>query len=186
MKRFMDWFAAQPHSFKIFIAGNHDSPAQDNPAQIRGNAKQRGLHYLQDSGVEIDGVVFYGSPWQLEYHNMAFNLPRGEQLVEKWRRIPHNTDVLITHGPPYGMLDTLKKVGRPGGCHDLWARVRQVKPKLHCFGHIHESPGRVEKDGTTFINAACCSRMTFEHTKDGERMSMGIRKPHIFDLEIAV
>lgn len=187
MANFMEWMAEQPHNHKVFIAGNHDSPAQDSPQIIQRYANDLALEYLQDSEVVIDGVKFYGSPWQIEYHNMAFNLPRfSEELVTKWSRIPQDTDVLITHGPPKGILDKIRRTGRPGGCSDLRHHVlKRVKPKLHCFGHIHEGHGIEEHGGVTFINAACCTRMTFQYTPEGETMGMGIRNPIVYDLDAA-
>lgn len=192
MKRFADWIAEQPYAAKIVIAGNHDFPAQDNEARCRGNFRKRGVHYLRDSGVDIDGVSFWGSPWQPEYGGMAFNLPRGDDLWDKWRRIPKALDVLITHGPPLGILDNatspddLFGEDRSVGCKQLLRRVRQVKPKLHCFGHIHVSHGREEIDGTCFINAANASG----HMAMGMKLSEELvektsfrRDPVVFDLE---
>jgi len=119
---------------------------------------ERGITYLQDSGCEIEGVKFWGSPWQPWFFDWAFNLERGEQLRRKWALIPDDTDVLITHGPPAGILD-LCPDGRRVGCGDLRLRVEQIEPMAHIFGHIHHSAGQVEPlvgRRTRFINAAIC------------------------------
>jgi len=116
-----------------------------------------GVHYLEDSGIEIDGVSFWGSPWQPEFNHWAFNLYRGEQLAQKWALIPDDTDVLITHGPPLGILDFVPS-GEHVGCEDLKNRVDQMPSlKAHIFGHIHYSYGMVARNGKYFVNAANCS-----------------------------
>jgi len=102
----------------------------------------------------IDGIKLWGSPWQPEFCNWAFNLPRGEALREKWQMIPEDTDVLITHGPPLGILDNI--AGGPAlGDADLLDEVTNiVKPKVHIFGHIHDGYGTQREGETTFVNAS--------------------------------
>ncbi|MBT4329716.1 MAG: metallophosphoesterase [Gammaproteobacteria bacterium] len=142
-----------PHTHKIVIAGNHDWSLEDvdDPESRFHNAA-----YLQDSSITIDGVKFYGAPWQPEFYNWAFNLPRGEPLREKWSQIPNDTDVLITHGPPHGVLDRVSR-GERVGCEDLLEAVQRVQPQLHVFGHIHEDYGQVERGGTVFVNPSTCN-----------------------------
>jgi hypothetical protein len=111
--------------------------------------REFGIVYLQDEGVTIDGVAFYGSPWQPWFYDWAFNLPRdGWELRKRWEAIPTETDVLVTHGPPHMVLD--KAAGRHskdvasdhGGCKILRTEIlTRIKPKLHVFGHIHEGYG---------------------------------------------
>lgn len=151
------WLRELPHRHKVVIAGNHDFLFQTNPGKAKV-ALGPGIHYLKDSGVEIDGIRFWGSPWQPWFYDWAFNLPIGPLLKAKWDRIPVNTDVLLTHGPPKGILDTTYS-GNEVGCPDLRDRVLQgLKLKLHVFGHIHESYGQVRLEGygadTLFVNAA--------------------------------
>ena len=112
--------------------------------------------YLQDSGCEIEGLKFWGSPWQPVYGGWAFNLPRGEELREKWEMIPLTTDILVTHCPPKGIGDFIKP-GRHEGCEDLLNAVLRIKPKLHVFGHIHEDYGLHKHEHTTFVNASICN-----------------------------
>ena len=144
------WLARLPHRHKIVIAGNHDFCFQDHPREAR--ALLRHAIYLQDEAVEVAGVEVYGSPWQPWFFDWAFNLPRGPALAEKWAKIPDDTQLLITHGPPAGIGDRTHD-GRRVGCEDLLRRVREVRPRLHVFGHIHEAAGRYDEDGTTFVNA---------------------------------
>jgi Icc-related predicted phosphoesterase len=152
IKLFLDWFSNTDFTHKIFIAGNHDFGFEVMP-DIAPEYKEKGVHYLFDSEVIIDGVKFYGSPWQPEFYNWAFNLPRGEKLAEKWGKIPGNTDILITHGPAHGLLDTVPMGGHVG-CEELYKRVFEVKPKIHVCGHIHGSYGQKSVDGIEFLNAS--------------------------------
>lgn len=186
--QFNAWLGRQRFKHKIVIAGNHDRLFERNKADAESILTA--ATYLQDQAIIIDGIKFYGSPWQPEFFSWAFNLPRGQALADKWKLIPDNTDVLITHGPPYGILDlsgyapaqALRAKARkdpyhsytnltPGadwlddhvGCQDLLERVNQVKPKIHCFGHIHHSYGvyppllaGADIDQTIFANACIC------------------------------
>ncbi|MFC5749872.1 metallophosphatase domain-containing protein [Actinomadura rugatobispora] len=146
-----DWLHALPHPTKVVVAGNHDWMFLDQPERARAVLADRGIRYLQDSGTEIDGVTFWGSPWQPEFNDWAFNLPRGRPLAERWALIPEGVDVLVTHGPPLGIGDTNAMPGRHG-CEDLLTRVREVRPKLHLFGHIHQDGGLWHRDGITYAN----------------------------------
>ena len=152
IKSFLDWFSYTEYTHKIFIAGNHDWGFVKE-TEIADEYKEKGVTYLFDSSVVIDGVKFYGSPWQPEFFDWAFNLPRGEELAEKWNMIPDDTDVLITHGPAFGMLDWVMN-GQRVGCEDLFNRVMQVKPKIHVCGHIHCAYGQKNFNGVEFLNAS--------------------------------
>jgi Icc-related predicted phosphoesterase len=152
------WLKAQPHRHKVVVAGNHDWPFADAPEEARALLGPQ-IRYLEDSGVAIGGLRFWGSPWQPEFNGWAFNLPRGRALAQKWARIPAGVDVLVTHGPPEGLGDRSSSAGRQG-CADLRARVGRVRPRLHLFGHIHEDGGAWERRGTLFVNATTweCAR----------------------------
>ena len=166
---FSTWLLEQPCKHKIVVAGNHDEPfqseydsalqalSQDNPAVI----------YLQDSSTKIEGITFYGTPWTPTFMRWFFMADRGETIREKWAKIPDNTDVLITHGPPATILDNVG--GFPEGCLDLLERVLQINPKYNIFGHIHEGYGSIRRDDTIFINASVC---------DGQYRP--INKPFVF------
>lgn len=160
IKNFLDWFSNTDFKYKIFIAGNHDFGFELG-YEIDQDYKDKGVIYLQDSEVIIDGVKFYGSPWQPEFYDWAFNLPRGEKLAEKWSKIPGNTDILITHGPVYGLLD-YAPMGGHVGCEMLYQRVFEVKPKIHVCGHIHSGYGQKSIDGVEFLNASVLDER-YEH-----------------------
>jgi predicted phosphohydrolase len=142
-----------PHREKIVIAGNHDFLFQREPRRARELIGD--VTYLQDSDVEVDGLRVWGSPWQPWFGDWAFTLPRGIALAERWERVPEGVDVLLTHGPPAGVLDTTS-LGDGVGCLDLERELRRIRPRLHLFGHIHESYGTRWSDGRLSVNACNC------------------------------
>lgn len=156
----LQWLFEQPHKHKIIIAGNHECGwDRDFMGSQYMFVKERMLEtfhnfiYLENSGIELMGLKFWGSPVQPQFYNWAFQKARGPELARHWEQIPEDTDVLITHGPPYGFGDTNKHDERFGD-EDLLARVRVVKPSLHLFGHAHDGYGEWLSEGTLFINAA--------------------------------
>lgn len=149
---FMAWMDQQPHAHKVMIAGNHDFLAERNPEEFLSLVPS-GVTYLNDSGVEIAGLKIWGSPIQPWFHDWAFNRQRGPEIDVHWKKIPSGTDLLITHGPPYGILDTTTN-GEKVGCADLLRRVEEIRPRIHVFGHIHEAYGQHHQNGTHFINAS--------------------------------
>lgn len=161
VKRFNEWFAGLPHKHKIFVAGNHDWLFEKNNELAR-RSLDPSIIYLQDSSTEIDGLRIYGSPWQPRFYDWAFNLMRGSEIAEKWRLIPDDIDILITHGPPHLILDAVPtRFGEENaGCEELRKRVEQIaeqkKLKLHIFGHIHCGYGIHEEFGVKFVNASTC------------------------------
>lgn len=150
--------AALPHAVKIFVAGNHDWLAERDASLFRRLCSDVGVVYLQDSSHVVDGVTFYGSPWQPRFCDWAFNVDRGAAIRRYWDAIPDDVDVLITHGPPHGYGDIVPS-GERVGCVDLADAVARTTPRYHVFGHIHCGRGVYEGVGacssTTFVNAAC-------------------------------
>jgi calcineurin-like phosphoesterase family protein len=153
-RRFARWFEAQPHPHKIVIAGNHDRCLEIDIAL--GHQIFAGVTYLLDQEATVAGLRFYGSPWQPEFLSWAFNLPRGEPLRAVWAKIPVGVDVLLTHGPPFGVLDRTI-AGALVGCEELRMAIDRVEPRLHAFGHIHEGAGRAIEGRTLFVNASVCT-----------------------------
>lgn len=137
------------------IAGNHDFCLEAHPEKAR--AALRAVRYLEDDEAVVEGIRFWGSPWQPAFHDWAFNVPRGPALAKVWARVPEGIDVLISHTPPARILDGVD--GESVGCKDLLDRVRAVRPKLNVFGHIHESRGALWQDGVLFVNAATAEGM---------------------------
>jgi Icc-related predicted phosphoesterase len=155
--QFLKWFDSIPtYTHKVFIAGNHDWVFEKDPNKVKDVLKNfPNITYLQDSHILIDGVKIYGSPWQPEFFDWAFNLPRnGEELKYTWNKIPDDTDILITHGPAYGYVDRVIGEYQHLGCELLIERINEVQPMLHVCGHIHTGNGVVDNGVTTFINAS--------------------------------
>lgn len=165
MNRAMIWLGKFPHKFKIFVCGNHDFLGEQDPSLMKALAEENGVIYLDEGSVDVFGLKVFGSPWTPWFHSWAFNAQRGEEIARHWAKIPENTNVLITHGPPFGILDVNteepyhKHLGPEHlGCEELRKRVDQLKDlKLHVFGHIHSSNSFEEINGVKFINAAICN-----------------------------
>lgn len=161
---FCDWYNSDSvdYDHKIFIAGNHDKIFEDKPDVAKDILSNYDfIDYLQDETIEVEvgdkKVKIYGSPWQPEFYNWAFNLPKGgPELESKWDGIPTDTGILVTHGPPQDILDIAGPPHNTGslGCSLLRVKVEVIKPKIHVFGHIHGSYGYKFVNGTHFINAS--------------------------------
>lgn len=148
---FLSWLQYQKYSKKIFIAGNHDRWLMG----VRpNNFDQWDVTYLMDSGTEYEGIKFWGSPWTIPYGDWFF-MATEEELEGIFDKIPSDTDILITHSPPYGILDQ-NIYQTHCGSYSLLAKIQQIKPKFHVFGHIHEAHGqkKIKDNPTTFINCA--------------------------------
>ena len=151
IRKFNLFLESLPHEYKVLIAGNHDFLFEREPQKAQ--ALLTNCIYLEDSSINISKIKIYGTPWQPWFMDWAFNLPRGNIIKEKWDMIPKDTDILITHGPPYSICDKTIH-GNPEGCVDLLNAVRRLKPKYHIFGHIHEAYGINKEGKTTYINAS--------------------------------
>jgi Icc-related predicted phosphoesterase len=147
---FRHWLMGVPARKVIGVAGNHDWVFQTAASQV-----PRGLAwtYLEDSGCEWERLHFWGSPWQPQFCNWAFNLDEAG-LARKWAQIPPGTDVLVLHGPPFGYGDTV--VRRDGvvqtGSPSLVVRIDEVRPRLVVFGHIHEGRGQWRRGRSVLAN----------------------------------
>lgn len=158
LTRFRQFLGLLPYKHKIVIAGNHDfaldkvayekSLRQSKHAVFKANPvnsddeikKLKAVcTYLEHEAVEVEGLKIFGSPYSPEFYDWGFmySEKEGEKL---WSMIPEKTDILITHGPPYGILDTNIQ-NQHTGCPHLLERVLAIKPRLHVFGHIHQAYG---------------------------------------------
>lgn len=155
LRQFVPWFDSLKARHKVFVAGNHDWIFEEENKLAR-SLLPKDVIYLQDEGVEIEGFKIYGSPWQPEFCEWAFNLKRGWPLRKKWEMIPAGIDILVTHGPPLGILDFSQFGNEHVGCADLRQELARIKPKLHVFGHIHGSYGTCVWANTLFVNASLC------------------------------
>lgn len=179
--KFLQWMAVQPFNHKAIIAGNHDFGFEGYGVRINASTyvegekmksglidlcKELGITYLEDSMVEIEGIKIYGSPYTPLFYDWAF-MRDAENIKKIWSKIPENLDILVVHGPAFGYGD-LNSDGIRCGCPYLLERIKQVKPKYHVFGHIHEARGIYRSNepdllNTTFINATSVNGWTNMH-----------------------
>lgn len=153
---FKKWLKEQPYTKKVLIGGNHDNVIAllDKPDEYF-----EGAVYLSDSGTEFQGLKIWGSPWTKNFHGQnprckAFGFDLTTQMLEKFTLIPEDTNILITHSPPQGVLDQIGSMHV--GCPELRKIVQKLPNlKLHLFGHIHEGYGVEEIfQNTKFVNAS--------------------------------
>lgn len=151
VRDFNYWLKILPHKHKLAVGGNHNKDFYENRAEAELILTE--AIYLEDGEIVIDGVKFYGSPWTPNYYDWSFMLPRqSKEISQKWAKIPEDTDVLITHGPPYHILDKARD-DKKAGCEALARRVEELNLKAHIFGHVHEGHG---KSGI-YHNVAICN-----------------------------
>lgn len=154
---FVAWLASFPHQYKIWVAGNHDFYCETNPDDVYDLCGRVGIYYLYNTDVVIEGVKFWGSPITPRFGEWAFMEDRGADITKVWAKIPDDTDVLITHGPPLGILDR-NRHDAPCGCFDLMMRAKKIQPKYHIFGHIHMWGNKIiAQEQVSFINCSVCS-----------------------------
>lgn len=153
VKEMLTYLSEQDYAHIIFIAGNHDFLFEREPLMAKELIEEfPNLTYLEDSMVEVEGLKIWGSPYTPWFHNWAFNLFEPE-LAKQWQQIPDDINIVMTHGPPRGILD--KTLGGDlTGCKYLKERIEEIKPKLHIFGHIHEEYGIAVIGPTRHINAS--------------------------------
>ncbi len=151
-----DWFLSLKDKYQhiILVPGNHDWIFEVD-YEFASHFLE-GVIVLNDRQIEIDGIKIWGSPINLEYRDWAFNRAAGEEILKHWRAIPKDTDILITHGPPLGVLDRAfpEKNSPELGDIDLLNTVNKLNLKAHIFGHIHGSHGTLKRNGTLFVNAS--------------------------------
>lgn len=146
----LHWFDSLDVKYKIYVPGNHDTAMEAGLINIEDYPT---VTFLNHETEIVGGLKIFGSPWTPYFHDWAYNAVE-EDLEYLWMDIPGNLDILITHGPPAGILDRCQD-GYRAGCHSLKDRIGKVKPKIHVFGHIHEDGGKVEEGkNTKFFNAS--------------------------------
>ena len=162
VQAFLKWYGNLDFETKIFVPGNHELLWEANPKYHADMCDLYGVTLLNDSGTTYRGIKIWGSPVQPEFHGWAFNRARTKAEVATtghsfigphWQAIPSDTEILVTHGPPYGILDMAGGC-LPAGCRLLLERVKEIKPVLHVFGHLHEARGIHDDGDTVFVNAS--------------------------------
>lgn len=150
---FLDWFEHLDFPHKVFVAGNHDFFFEQADSAELASMIPANVHYLNDTGVVLEGHHIWGSPIQPTFLHFAFNRNRGAAIRQHWDLIPNTADILLTHGPPFQILDQTV-TGLNVGCEDLLQAIKRVQPRIHAFGHIHEAYGREKQGNCTFINGS--------------------------------
>lgn len=181
---FMLWFENQPHRHKIFIAGNHDRcfELQSKLIYEMIYTLMPTSTYLEDTMTVVEGLNIFGSPWTPFFMTdwWRFHQRRGEEMRRIWQQIPSRVDVLLTHGPAYGTLDTTKRGDRAGD-EALAERINELQNlKLHAFGHIHESYGMKETPASNRGGYAC--DLTSVNAAMVDLTYSNLRQPVVIDL----
>jgi predicted phosphodiesterase len=165
---FNAWLGSLPHRHKVVIPGNHEFILEE--PRNRGAITNAIL--LVDTGVEIEGLRIWGSPVTPLYGG-AFGKSNPEDRKRHWASIPEGLDILITHGPPFAILDHGGSEERREGCPQLLEAVFRALPRVHVFAHIHHGYGTLRTNHTLFVNASLL----------GEDGSLG-RKPVVIDFQV--
>ena len=193
--RFLEWYAQQDYGYLIMIPGNHDWGLERDYEFWKKKAFDMGIIMLNDSGFEADGVKIWGSPVQPWFHSWAFNRARTLEQAQHmqipwiknhWDLIPNDTEILITHGPAYGILDEVTMVNGDSykppqhvGCEELLHKIKQTPSiALHVSGHIHEGRGVKQVDNCTYVNASSLDRMYSPVGKRVVDLEDGRKKGH--------
>lgn len=173
VERFCKEYGSLPHKHKIFTPGNHDWLFETDPTTARKLCEDNGIICLINESITIEGINIHASPESPWFFSWAFNKARNEKEAEfrhidlikpYWDMIPDNTNILLTHGPAYGILDELTNIdgtpkGQFVGCEELLKRIKEIKPDLHICGHIHSGYGEKHINGTSFYNVSVCDEM---------------------------
>jgi Icc-related predicted phosphoesterase len=186
VRHFDDFLARQPHPVKVAIAGNHEItfdiekyqaikgrfPLQNVPDPMMAKGLLRHCTYLEDTQTHAFGYTITGSPW-VDCSGWGFHCDTEAEIASKWAKIPTHTDILVTHSPPYRVLDADLHSRKPMGCPHLLTRVREIRPIVHVFGHMHEGYGAMHTEQTLFINVSVCN---YDYRP--------VNPPTVFDLPI--
>lgn len=139
----------------VVINGNHDLLGESD-FSLAKSILTNVNYYIQHESIVVNELKIFGSAYTPFFGGWGYNVEPGPKMVELWDQIPADTELLLTHGPPYGILDETYD-NRHVGCVELLDRVLKIKPKYHIFGHIHHSYGIKDFNGTTFVNASICN-----------------------------
>jgi hypothetical protein len=162
-RAFFEWFCGLPIKTKFFVPGNHSTAFEQG---LVTPDDYPSVHFLIHEAAVWDGWNLFGTPYTPLFFNWAYMKARPD-LDAVWATIPEQTDILLSHGPPKGILDVTRdwrsKEPIHVGSKSLTRHVlERIKPKLHAFGHLHDEPeinnfGIVERGGVKFVNCSCCN-----------------------------
>jgi Icc-related predicted phosphoesterase len=152
LREFAKAFSQCKATHKIAIAGNHDACFEKHSIESNAIMARENIIYLENDGITLDGVKFWGMPWTPVYGIWSF-MADEDLLMEKWARVPKDTDIIISHGPPRNILDETVDGDRVGSFEHRFA-VSHIRPRLNVFGHIHEAYGMQHFVGVDYINCS--------------------------------
>jgi Icc-related predicted phosphoesterase len=181
IRDFHKWLDKQPAKHIISVQGNHEKSVEKNfelAKQMAQEACPR-VHFIEEGLVEVEGLKIWCSAISKFFCNWAYNRYPGDDIQKHWDKIPNGVDLVVTHGPCYGIHDGVERFNgkiceyeiEHTGCPQLLDKVLEIKPKAFICGHIHEGYGTLDRDGIKFINASICD----EHYK-------AINKPIILEI----
>jgi Icc-related predicted phosphoesterase len=151
---FLEWFAVQPAKHKILICGNHEVMMSKAPGLLVMKCKELGIEFLRNEHTIKAERMIFGSPYSVKFGNWAYGLP-DDELQDIWNMINPLTEILVIHGPPFGILDKTINGNIHVGSKTLEQHIKTLpNVKLVVCGHIHEAKGILVKDGVTYVNAA--------------------------------
>ncbi len=161
-RRFFDWYANLDIATKVFVPGNHSTAiAQGKVTPV----DYPDVHFLLHESITLSGLRLFGSPYTPVFHDWAY-MQKRSRMDQAWQKVPADTDILITHGPPKGVLDLTHDMNSTGlaqvGCAALRRHVEnRITPAIHAFGHLHDEKGinnygMYSRGATQYINCACC------------------------------
>jgi Icc-related predicted phosphoesterase len=169
VKNFHEWLNKQEAGYIISVQGNHETWVEQNFQEAKELAEKvcPGVHFIDEGLVEIEGIKIWCSAIQPWFHNWAWNRHRGAEIKRHWDLIPVDTNILVTHGPPYGVLDEVVRADGSSynppnlaGCEELAKKILDLKQlDLHFFGHIHCGAGQKHVNGVSYYNASICDEM---------------------------
>ncbi len=129
----------------VFVAGNHDRMFEkimkSNEEDSFRATLPKHIHYLRDSMIELDGLKIYGTPFTPMFCNWFF-MDDENGLDRRFSKIPENIDILLSHGPAFGLSDMISQrcdIGKNCGSTTLLKHVQRVNPTYFFSGHIHSA-----------------------------------------------
>lgn len=168
---FIQWYEKVDAKHKIFVAGNHDATASEYRLYFKDSIKEAGVIYLENDHAVVEGLTIFGSPYTPTYGDWYFMRPR-HKMASIWENIPLETDILVTHGPRKGILDSAYRQGSFTECVGDAALGSAIDKlpylKLHCFGHIHDNKlaknnGIMMTNGVIYSNASAVKDRDFDN-----------------------
>lgn len=182
VRNFHHWLNKQDATHIISVQGNHEKGVERDFGLSKQMALEKcpKVHFIDEGLIEIGGFKIWCSAITPYFHNWAWNRYRGDDIKKHWDKIPLDIDILVTHGPPMGVLDQVERFNGPKceweienvGCRDLLDKIQQLKQlRVHAFGHIHSGYGVIKAGDITYINASIC-----------DEQYRPINKPIVFEL----